>query len=326
MFLLPKGIALAENVPTSKIELPAALNKLRNSSFCGYAEVDLLSAVGIFLFIDGRLISVLFKRGDTNGLRDLDAIKTTIECLVLNREGAFSVYRISKDISFAMLAMLKGDVVLNAQEMKLIDFRGVLEKIKAERMNACLKVYTDDRAGLIFYRDGLPIGFFHDTAQEIGVSQVEVQKIVGLPGAKIDLLAINESEETSAMVDLNDLIDIAHVWSVAKENVFSPVADSTAISATIKTTKESPPEAQPTKNLVGLHAGLIEIVVTHLGKLGQTLSERELAKTGEPKNLLVPENLDELLVSLEKGAKLLTSSVKIRQMQDSIRVEVARYS
>jgi hypothetical protein len=84
--------------------------------------------------------------------------------------------------------------------------------------------------------------------------------------------------------------------------------------------------ASSTTELAELKTGLIEIAVAHMGKLGRTLAEKELVKTGDPENLLVSENLEELLSALEKGSKLLTSSVKIRQMQDSMRAEVARYS
>jgi len=325
MFLLPKGIPLAENISTSKIDLPAVLSKFRNSGFNGYAQVKFPSATGIFLYIDGRMNSALFQREDNSILYDLEAIKTTIESLILNVDGSFSAYRFSKEISFALLALFRGDFIFIAQEMKMIDFREVLEKIRAERMNACLKVYTDDRSGLIFYHDGAPIGFYHDTAQEVGLSQAEVQRIAGLPGAKIDLKSIKEGEEASPLIDLHDLIDIAKVWSVAKENVFSAVTGSSAINR-ITPMSVNILEAPSTKMIVELQSVLIEIAVTHLGKLGQALAEKEMAKISDPKKLLVPGNLEELLSALEKGSKMLTSSAKIRQMQDSMRSEIARYS
>lgn len=325
MFLLPKGLPLAEYVPVSKIDFPAALSKLRNSSFSGYAQVDLPSATGVFLYIDGRLISALFQREENNSLHDLEAIQATIESMVLNSDGTFSAYRFSKEITFAVFALFRGDVILSAQELRLLDFRAVLEKIKAERMNACLKVYTDERAGLIFYRDGAPIGFFHDSAREIGLSQAEVQKIIGLPGTRIDVQAIKQSEVASTLVDLNDIIDIAKTWSIANENVFLAGLGTPVLNPTTPTSATTSP-APPSTKLNDLQTGLFEIAVSHLGKLGRTLLEKELAKTGGPKSLLLPERLEELLAALEKGSKLLTSSVKISQMQDSMRAEIARYS
>jgi hypothetical protein len=214
MFILPKGVPLADNVPMSNIDLPAVLSRLRSSNFNGYAQVSPPSAAGVLLYIDGRLISALFQRNGNNSLHDLDAIQATIQSLVLNKDSTFSAYRFSKEITFAVLALIRGDTILNAQEMKLIDFRAVLEKIKAERMHACLKVYTDDRAGLIFYRDGVPIGFFHDMALEIELSQTEIQKITGLPGARIDLLAVQSVDERM-LIDLSDLLDISKAWSIA---------------------------------------------------------------------------------------------------------------
>lgn len=320
MLILPKGTPLAENVPTSRIDLPVVLGKLRNSNFNGYAKFGLSAATGVFLYIEGRLISVFFQPEGNNSRQDLDAIQATIENLVLNRDGDFSAYRFSKEIAFALLAMFRGELILNAQEMKLIDFKAVLEKIKAERMNACLKIYTENRAGLILYRDGAPIGFCHDSAQEIGLSQADIQKIAVLPGARIDVRVIKDSEDGATLVDLNDLVDIAKAWSVAKKNVFTtvsaaPVASpSTAISA-------EPPKT----DLAGLQSGLSEVAFNYLGKLGRPLLEKELAKIGGVEGILVPGKLEELLAGLENGSKLLTNLAKIRQMQDAMRDEVARY-
>ncbi len=325
MLLLPKGAVLAENVLMSKIDLPAVLEKFRNSTFSGYAQITIPSGTGVFLYIDGKMVSALFQREGSSSLHDLEAIKTTVESLVLNRDASLSAYRLTKEIAFALLALFRGDFLLVEQEMKSFDFRAFLEKIKADRMNACLKVYTDDHTGLIFYRGGVPIGFFHDKAQEIEMSQVEVQKIVGLPGARIDVQVIRENEESSIQVDLNEIIDIAEVWSVANENVFSTVAVSPVIKP-IKVTSVNIPEARVIKKLVELQPSLIKIAVINLGNLGQVLAEKELSKVGETKNLLVPENFEALLTAIEKGSKMLTSPVKIRQMQDSMRAEVACYS
>lgn len=275
MFLLPKGVALAENIPMSKTDLPAVLGKLRNNTFSGYAEIVMPSGVGVFLYIDGRMISALFQREGKDSIHDIEAIKTAIESLVLNRDGSFSAYRLTREISFTLLALLRGDVVLIGQEMKSLDFKGLLEKIKTEQMDTCLKVYTDSRIGFIFYLGGVPIGFFHDKAHEIELSQVEVQKIVGLPGAKIDVRVIKENKELSMQMDLNEMIDIAKVWSVANENVFSNVAVSTVIKS-IEAANEKKSEKYVTKNLVELQPSLIEIAVMHLGKLGQVLAEKEL--------------------------------------------------
>jgi uncharacterized protein YqgV (UPF0045/DUF77 family) len=323
MFFLPKGIPLAENIVASKIDLPAVLGKLRNSGFNGYAQLDIPSAAALFLYVDGRMIAAVFKREGNKILHDLEAIQTTIEGLVLNRDGFFRAYRFSREITYALVAQSIGDVVLAAQEMKQIDFKGVLEKIKTERMNACLKVYTDVRSGLIFYCDGSPVGFYDDISQEIGLSQTEVQKIAGLPAARIDVKSTSRSENASTRVDLHNLIDIAKVWSFANENVFSSAAVLPVVNTNTKTNVNNS-VVPSTKKLEELQANIIGIAVTYIGKLGQILTEKELAKIGDPINVLIPGNLEELLTALEKGSKMLTSSVKIRQMQEAIRLEVAR--
>ena len=325
MFFLPKGVVLAENILTSKIDLPSALNKLRNSTFSGYAQVTIPSGIGFFLYVEGRMISVQFRRKSGNCLHNIEAIKNIIESLVLSRDGSFSVYGLSREIASVLLALFKCNNYLVEQEIQSYDFKGLIETIRSENMNACLKVYTDDQEGMILYHDGVPVGFFHDSALEIGMSQTEVQKIVRLAGAKMDVQTVTKNEKKSIQSDLNEIIDIAKMWSIANENVFSTAA-AAPVTLPIVEPVIRISESCANKKIAELHSSLVDIAITYLGKLGQVLAEKELAKTGDPKKLLVPVNLEELLGTLEKGSKMLTSPVKIRQMQEAMRCEITYYS
>ncbi|HEY3306826.1 MAG TPA: hypothetical protein VGJ93_00075 [Desulfuromonadaceae bacterium] len=322
MFLLPKGPPLAEKVPIAKINLPLALNKLRASNFTGYAHLSFTSAESVLLYDEGRLISALFQR-DKGCFHDMDAIRATIEFMAFNREGTFSVFRLHADIVVGLLALISGEAVISSQQIVLTDFKSVLNKIKEERLNASLVVYTDVHTGVVFYIEGNPVGFFHDEDLQIGSSPVDIQKIAGYSDAKIDLKTI-KGDHVITLADLNGLIDIEKTWVAVTNNIF--FTDDTPTPTPVIQTIRAGQTTSGTANKVKLETLLVEIAVTHLGKLGRTLAEKELANIGDVKSGLVPENIEIFLLGLEKGAKLLTSSSKIREMKDSIRTAIAQYS
>ena len=320
MFLLPQGAPLAENIPITNINLPLVLGKLRSSNFTGYAHLSFTSAESVLLYDGGRLISAFFQQ-DKGFFHDLDAIRATIEFIAFNQEGAFSVSRLSGDIVIGLLAFTSGEAVVSSQEFALTDFKSVLNKIKGERLNAFLKVYTDARTGFVFYVKGNPVGYFHDQDLKISSSPADIEKIAGLTDAKINLQTIPE-DRVITLPDLNSLIDIQKTWSAITENIFF---------TDVPPPKPNKPmgagqPASSTANRAKLEKVLVDIAITHLGKLGKTLAEKELANLGDGKSALGPENIEIFLVGLEKGARLLTSASKIREMKDSIRTLINQCS
>lgn len=314
MFLLPKGNPLAENVPIAKLQLPEALDKLKNGKLTGCATFDFPAADCALIYDDGKLISALVRREDGTEIKDADALNSLIQLMVLAGSGNFNVYGFSKDVNHAVLALVRGSSAINRQELKQIDFKALLERIKTERMTATLKIYTDQRIGMILYRDGATVGFFYDGAASIETTAGEVQQIAALPGACVDLLVLKGAEELT--LDLAGLVDIRALWDNAKGNIFAKPAQAAPSQAV------APTSAAPSSQEV--EASIMELANSFVGKLGRTLAEKELMNVGGIKALKNESSLNEFLAAIEKGSKLLASVNKIKELREAIIVEVAK--
>lgn len=316
MFLLPKGNPLAENVPISKLHLPDALEKLKNGKLTGCATFDFPAADCGLVYDEGKLITAVVHR-DGAEIKDQAALQSLVELMLLASNGVFNVYALPKDIVYAVSALVGGSSLIDGQEIKLIDFKALLERIKTEQMTATLKLYTPERVGLIFYRNGATVGFFHDTSTGIETSAGEVQQIAGLPGARADLRMINDSD--GFVLDLAGLIDIRALWDASSGNIFAtPAPSASEPSQAQPTAAENPPAAD-------LETTIIEIAAQYLGKLGKTLAEKEVLNIGGASALKDPTKMEELVKALEKGAKLLASANKIKDMRDAIAARAAQF-
>lgn len=314
MFLLPKGNPLAENVPISKLQLPDALEKLKNGKLTGCAMFDFPSADCALVYDEGKLVTAIVHR-DGKEINDQAALQSLVEMMLLASSGSFSVYALSKDITLSVMALVGGQATIDSQEIKLIDFKALLDRIKTEQMTACLKIYTPERAGLIFYRNGATVGFFHDSSSNIETSAGEVQMIAGLPGARVDLRVLADTD--GLVLDLAGLVDIRELWNASSAgNMFAapsaPVAaDSTPAAAQTVAAATIPSAAE-------LENTIVELANQYIGKLGKTLAEKELMNIGGAASLNDSNKLQELLNAIEKGAKLLASANKIKEMKEAI--------
>lgn len=316
MFLLPKGNPLAEHVPISKLQLPDVLEKLKNGKLNGYAIFHFPVADCALFYDEGKLVTAIAHR-DGNEIFDQDALHLLVDLMLLASEGNFSVYGLSRGIALSLLALVNGQATIDNQEIKLIDFRALLERIKTDQMTATLKVYTVDRFGLIFYHTGTTVGFFHDASDSIETAAREVQLIAGLPDARVDLRVRNDS----FVLDLAGLVDIRSLWEAASCNVFTDSSPSST-----KPENVSLPVAPATTPESGtdIEAAVIELASRYIGKLGKILAEKELMNIGGGDALKNPDKLQELLTALEKGAKMLTSTNKIKEMKETIITHIAQ--
>lgn len=313
MFLLPKGNPLYENIPVTKVHLPQTLEKLKTTSFTGYLSFTFPSSVGILFFEAGKLISAMLERGNTRG-SGLEAI-TGLCGQIVAGDGSLAIYRLSPDLTMCLHALLHGEMLYKAQELRLIDVKGLLEKMKMQRLNGCLRIYTDDRSALIFYKEGAPLGFFHDGADDIETSATESQNIARLPGAKLDVLSTRSADELMHD-DLLEMVNVARVWDAA-------VARHTAELEKHKREAEERAWLVLDARLRDLEEDLKEIASAYLGKIGRTLVEKEIAERGGRKNLQQEEEVARFLAGVEKGAKLLTSLTKLKEMLETMKGEIA---
>lgn len=318
MFLLPKGKPLVENFPISKLQLPEALDKLKNGKLTGYAAFDFPAAECVLFYEEGKLVDASLRRDDSE-LNGAGALNSLADLMILSTSGSFTVYSLSKGVNQALIALICGNRIISNQEMKQIDFRTLLERIKNERMTAALKISADQHIGMILYRQGETVGFFDNTLQTIGTTPGEVQKIAALPGATANLNVLITPEEQ--FQDLTSQVNIRSLWESAKGNVFTRS----------ETTGTLPPQAAPVSqpaspatSSVDVETAIFAIANASLGKLGKTLTEKELSSAGGINAMKDKNSLGIFLDTMEKNSKLLASPNKIKEMRDAITLEVAK--
>lgn len=214
MLRLPKGTPLFEHLATTDLQLDAVVTKLAHGCFTGYASMTFQSAVGIMVFESGKLVSLVFENNRGVRLSSFEAMAALAEQMVADPSGKLDVYRLSGDLTMCIHALLQGEVRYRAQELGLIDIKALLERVKNEQMNCCLRIYTGDRSSMIFYKQGSPLGFFHDGSQEIEASPGDSQELTQDPTAKLDLYSTVSADELMAH-DLLDIINVANVWKTA---------------------------------------------------------------------------------------------------------------
>jgi hypothetical protein len=312
MFLLPKGNPLHENIPVTKVRLPEVLEQFKNGNFTGYLNFTFPSAVGILFFEAGKLISAMLERGEARS-SGLEAIVGLCGQIVTG-DGSLAVYRLSPDLTMCLHALLHGETLYKAQELRIIDVKGLLERMKSQRLNGCLRIYTDERSALIFYKEGAPLGFFHDGSDDIETSATESQKIAKLPGAKIDVLSTRSTDELMHS-DLMEIVNVGKVWETA-------VARRTAEVEKQRREAQERAWQEEDARLRELEEDLKEVAGAYLGKIGRTLVEKELGERGGRASLRQGEEVVRFLAGVEKGAKLLTSLSKLREMIETMKNEI----
>ena len=228
------------------------------------------------------------------------------------------MYRLSRDLVMGLHALLHGEVLYRGQELKLIDVKGLLEKMKARQLNGCLRIYTEDRSALIFYKEGVPLGFFHDGSNDIETSATESQKIAGLPGAKVDVLSTKSADELMHY-DLLEMVNIDKIWTSTKAQFEAQLQQQS------KAIHERDNKEQDAK-LHELEDDLKEIAAAYLGKVGRILIDKELNICGGRSALLDANEVAKFMAGIEKSSKLLTSLTKLKEMTDVIKQEIKRLS
>jgi hypothetical protein len=312
MFLLPKGNPLNENIPTGRIRLPEVLDKLKNGGFTGYLKFVFPEAQGVLFFEAGKMISAQMECGASK-LSGFEALASLCR-EITSGGGTFGVFRLSRDMTMCLHALLHGDVLYRGQEVKLIDIKGLLEKMKARQLNGCLRLYTDERSALIFYKDGTPLGFMHDGSEEIETSASESQKIAGLPGAKLDVLSTKSADELMHY-DLMEMVNIDKLWDSA---VNRQITENNRLNRMAKDKEHQEREAK----LKVLEDDLREVAVAYLGRVGRSLVDKEIAELGGNAALLGSDGAGKFLTAVSRGAKLLTSMTKMKEMIDLMQKEI----
>ncbi len=308
MILLPRGNPVKENIDPGKVQLPEALKKLQKGNFTGYLRFDTTQGVGILIFDKGRLISALFE-----GARDREIAYDAIS-LVFERSLAgnanLNIYRLSSELAMSIHALLHGQMLYKGQEVKLLDIRGLLGKMKEDKVTGCLRIYNADHIALIFYREGNPLGFFHDGSTDLEKSAENSLSVAKLPGAKIDVLTAQISEEES-MADLLASADMTAIWHKAHEHV----ARNKRAREEEEARSLEQREKERRHKVVGLLKGVAE---KSLGRIGAQLAEKEFERVMNGQGIVSEAVLADFYQRLGNAAKLVAGPSAVKQMVEEM--------
>ena len=309
MILLPRGNPVKERIDPGKVNLPDALRKLQGGGFTGYLRFDAKSGTGIIIFETGKLISALFE-AERERLIAYDAIARIFqESLAGN--ALLDIYKLSPELALSIHALLHGEVLYKGQELKLIDIKALLGKLKADQISGCLRIYTADRIALIFYRNGSPLGFFHDGSTDIETNADTSMSVARLPGAKIDVLTSRGSEGI-VLADLMGSADLGALWKKAQELI-------------VRARRSREDEASRTQELhdkdrrLKLVTFLRATAEGSLGKIGASLVDKAAEKTLPPGGAIGETDLLPFFENLGKSAKLVAGPSTINAMLEEMK-------
>ncbi len=310
MLLLPKGNPLFENMAVSKLKLPDIIAKLSNGSFTGYASFVFQASTAVLIFEAGRLFSALVE--DENGMREsgFQALSSLAESMVAAGSGALNVYQLSKDLTMCVHALLEGEPLCKDRDLTLIDINAINEKIKNDKMNGCLRIFTDEHTAIVFYKEGNPLGFFHDGDREIEPSPTETQKIAGVPGAKIDLFSTKNTSE-SAEANLLEFINVQEIWD-----------SCVALHKVVNNNKDVEHQELDRKivfqQLAELEEMVKSIVVDSVGRVGRGIVDKEISDNGGNSCLVDADRAEKFIKGIERTAKLLVSGTNSKVMMGKL--------
>jgi hypothetical protein len=320
MYFLPKANPLYEQISTDKVLLPDLLDKLGNGHFTGYLNHAVPGFESYCVFAKGKLICAISSEGgrDKTGFEAI----TLLFDKVLTTGGEINVYRMTADLAMCAHALLLGARVLQGDEVRQVDMKSMLARIKAQDMNGVVRFYTDERSAMMFYKNGSPIGFYHDNGKSIESSPDEARKVAAMPGARVEVRSTKSIEELM-LYDLLQMVNVHKLWEAAIVRRIS--SQPKAASAP---TKEIPPQAiappgQNDEKLAILVEDLQEVAMAYLSREGRILVNRCIDESGGNAALLDNDKAEAFLRQIEDEARVIDSHARIDEMVDLMKSEIA---
>jgi hypothetical protein len=313
MRFLPKANPLYEKISASKLVIPDVLEKLGKGGFTGYLSHVAVGFEAYCLFAGGKLICAI----SNEGARE----KTGFEALrqffvkVLSVGGEINVYRMTVDLAVCTHALILGTRLYNGEEVRQVDIKSILNRLKGEGIQGAVHFYTLERSALIFYKDGLPIGFCHDQSVEIESSSRDAQAVAALPGARVTVCSTKPIEELM-QYDLLQMVNMAKLWETAQSR-----------HAASRQKEESHTEKvsllQDSQLLRELVEDLEEVASAYLSRAGREIVATRISEGGGGALLFDESSREQFLRLIETDARAVDDQARIEEMIDLMRSEIA---
>lgn len=313
MRFLPKANPLYEKISAKNIVIPDVLEKLGSGGFTGYINHSAPCFEFWGVFAKGKLLCAVSNRDGVD--------KTGFEAIVLlfdkviSAGGEINVYRMTADLAVCAHALALGERMLDGEEVRHVDIKGVLARLKGQSTNGVVHFYTSERSAMIFYKDGLPIGFYHDDASSIESTSEESLKIAALPGARVEICSTKPLEEL-IQYDLLQMVNLQKLWeSASSRSAVSHRKDVPPARSSISTISE--------QKLLDLVDDISEIASAYLSRAGRAIVEARIKERGGPVQLLDDTKRALFIAQIEADAMAADSNARIVEMMDLMKSEIA---
>jgi len=310
---LPKANPLYEKISANKIVIPDVLEKLGNGGFTGYIQ-HLVSEFEFFgIFAKGKFLCAV---SSDNGRdqTDFEAISLLFD-KVITAGGEINVYRMTADLAVCAHALVVGTRFFNGEEVRQVDIRGALGRLKAQGANGVVRFYTSGRSAMIFYKDGLTIGFYYDGAGSIESSPDESRRIAALPGARVEICSTRTLGELM-QYDLLQMVNLQKLWESARSRHAAPTPKEAAdAGSSISILSE--------QELLELVDDLSEVASAYLSREGRVIVEKRIKERGGPSQLLDGAERALFIAGVEADAVVCDSQARIGEMIDLMKSEIA---
>jgi hypothetical protein len=168
---------------------------------------------------------------------------------------------------------------------------------------------------MMFYKDGLPIGFYHDGGSSIESSPDESRKIAALPGARLDICSTKPLEELM-QYDLLQMVNLQKLWEAAQSRNAAPRANESSpagFSASLISEQK----------LNELVDDLSEVAGAYLSRAGRVIVEKRIKELGGPAQLLDDSKRTLFLAQIESDSLANDAHARIDEMIDMMKSEIA---
>jgi hypothetical protein len=313
MRFLPKANPLYEKISANKIVIPDVLEKLGNGGFTGYIHHLAPEFEFYGIFAKGKLLcAVSYDNGlDKSGF---EAIMLLFD-KVISIGGEINVYRMTADLAVCAHALLLGTHLFNGEEVRQVDIKGVLARLKGLGMNGVVRFYTSKRSAMMFYKDGLPIGFYHDGSSSIESSPDESRTIAALTGARVEICSTRTLEEL-LQYDLLQMINLQKLWESAQSRNTAPRSNEIPASG-------SSASIYSEQRLLELVDDISEIASAYLSREGRVIVQKRIKELGGPSQLLDDAKRALFIARVETDAMANDAHARIDEMIDLMKSEIA---
>ncbi|MDD2309663.1 MAG: GTPase-activating protein [Desulfuromonadaceae bacterium] len=313
MRFLPKANPLYEKVSANKIVIPDVLEKLGNGGFTGYIQHSAPEFEFFGIFAKGKLLCAV-SGDDERSQTGFEAISLLFD-KIITVGGEINVYRMTTDLAVCAHALAVGTRLFNGEEVRQVDIRGVMGRLKAQGANGVVRFYTPERSAMIFYKDGLTIGFYYDGAGSIESSPDESRRIAALPGACVEIRSTRTLDELM-QYDLLQIVNLPKLWESARSRNTVPNQKEAAVA------DFSAPTLSEQK-LLEIVDDLSEIASAYLSREGRAIIEKRIAERGGPSQLLDDAKRALFIAGVEADATACDSQARLGEMIDLMKSEIA---